>query len=156
MNRREMCILLMVMCMKTRKALLSSLLKTAQMGQVGIRSVLDTGMQPELRKALRAQLREYDTIEAEAHALAASRGWELKELDPAARLMADMTARLRLRAGDPDSRIADMVITGSTRGMVKGLKRLHRLSRPDEPLEILSQKLLDCEHAGIQQMQPYL
>lgn len=151
-----MCILLAVMCMKTRKALLSSLLKTAQMGQTGIRSVLDTGMQPELRKALQTQLREYDSIEAEAHALAARRGWEVTELDPAARLLADMTVRLRLRGGDTDSRIADMMITGSTRGMVKGLRRLHRLSRPDEPLQILSQKLLDCENAGIRQMQMFL
>ena len=69
--------------MKTNKDILTSLLKTTQMGQVGIRSVLDTSVHPELKKALESQLREYDSIETEAHAIASQRGWELKELDPA-------------------------------------------------------------------------
>ena len=38
--------------MKNSQQILSSVLKTAQMGQVGIRSVLDTLMRPGLRKAL--------------------------------------------------------------------------------------------------------
>ena len=52
--------------MKNSQQILSSVLKTAQMGQVGIRSVLDTRMRPGLRKALEQQLREYDQIETEA------------------------------------------------------------------------------------------
>ena len=73
--------------MKNSMDMLSSVLKTTQMGQVGIRSVLDTSMRPGLRKALESQLREYDSIETEAHAIASQRGWELKELDPAVRMM---------------------------------------------------------------------
>ena len=65
--------------MNNGKEILSSVLKTTQMGQVGIRSVLDTTMCPSLRKALESQLREYDSIESEAHAIASQRGWELPE-----------------------------------------------------------------------------
>ena len=79
--------------MKNSKELLTSLLKTTQMGQVGIRSVLDTSMRPGLRKALESQLREYDSIETEAHSIASQRGWELRELDPAVRMMSDMMTR---------------------------------------------------------------
>ena len=43
--------------MKTSQELLSSVLKTTQMGQVGIRSVLDTTLNPELRQALVQQLK---------------------------------------------------------------------------------------------------
>ena len=64
--------------MKTSKEILSSVLKTTQMGQVGIRSVLDASMRPGLRKALESQLQEYDSIETEAHAIAFQRGWEVK------------------------------------------------------------------------------
>ena len=73
--------------MKSSQQILSSLLKTAQMGQTGIRSVLDASMRPGLRKALESQLREYDDIEQEAHAIASQRGWELRELDPAVKMM---------------------------------------------------------------------
>ena len=142
--------------MKKNKELLSSVLKTTQMGQVGIRSVLDTTMRPGLRKALESQLREYDSIETEAHSIASQRGWEVRELDPAVRFLSDMAVRMKLNGRDTDSKIAGMMIQGNTKGMVKGLKDLHRFSSSDEQIQILSQKLLDCETANIRQMQDFL
>lgn len=142
--------------MKCSKEILSSVLKTTQMGQVGIRSVLDTSMRPGLRKALESQLQEYDSIETEAHSLATQRGWELRELDPAVRLMADMMTRMKLNGRNTDSKIAGMMIQGNTRGMIKGLKNIHQYVGEDEQIHILSQKLLDCETANIRQMQGYL
>lgn len=142
--------------MKNSKELLSSLLKTTQMGQVGIRSVLDTSMRPGLRKALESQLHEYDSIETEAHSIATQRGWDLSELDPAVRFMTDMSVRMRLNGKNTDSKIAGMMIQGNTRGMIKGLKNLHQFAGQDEQIGILSQKLLDCETANIRQMQGYL
>lgn len=145
-----------VMHMKNSKEILSSLVKTSQMGQIGIRSVLDVGMRPGLRKALEDQLREYDAIETEAHTLATQRGWELQELDPALRMMTDMMTRIKLTGGNTDSRIAAMMIQGNTKGMVKGLKNLHRYAGSDSQIHTLSQKLLDCENANIRQMYDYL
>lgn len=142
--------------MKNSKEILSSVLKTTQMGQVGIRSVLDTSMRPGLRKALESQLREYDSIETEAHSIATQRGWELRELDPAVRFMSDMMTRMKLNGKNTDSKIADMMIQGNTRGMIKGLKNLHQFPETDSQISTLSQKLLDCETANIRQMQGFL
>lgn len=142
--------------MKNNKEILSSVLKTTQMGQVGIRSVLDSSMRPALRKALESQLQEYDSIETEAHSIANQRGWELRELDPAVRFMADMMTRMKLNGRNTDSKIAGMMIQGNTRGMIKGLKNLHQFGGQDAQIHILSQKLLDCETANIRQMQPFL
>lgn len=153
---KEMCILLLVMNMKNSKEMLSSLLKTTQMGQVGIRSVLDTSMRPGLRKALESQLHEYDCLETELHSVATQRGWEVEELDPAVRFMADMMSRFRLNGRNTDSKIAGMMIQGNTKGMIKGLKDIHQFAQMDEQIHILSQKLLDCETANIRQMQGFL
>ena len=142
--------------MKGSKEILSSLLKTTQMGQIGIRSVLDTSMRPALRKALESQLQEYDSIETEAHTIASQRGWELEELDPGVRMMTDMMTRMRLHGRNTDSKIAGMMIQGNTKGMIKGLKNIHQFAGQDEQIHILSQKLLDCETANIRQMQGYL
>jgi len=142
--------------MKTSKEILSSILKTTQMGQVGIRSVLDTSMRPGLRKALQSQLHEYDSIETEAHSIASQRGWELRELDPAVRMMSDMMVRMRLNGKNTDSKIAGMTIQGNTRGMIKSLKNIHQFDGSDSQVQILSQKLLDCEAANIRQMQTFL
>lgn len=155
MNTKN-AILALVMQMKNSKEMLSSILKTTQMGQIGIRSVLDTSMRPGLRKALESQLQEYDAIESEAHAIASQRGWELRELDPAVRFMSNMMVKAKLTRGNADSKIAGMMIQGNTRGMIKSLKNSHQFSSQDEPVSILTQKLLDCEKANIRQMQSFL
>ena len=142
--------------MKNSQQILSSVLKTTQMGQIGIRSVLDTRMRPGLRRALEQQLREYDQIETEAHTLAAQRGWELKDLDPAVRMMSNMVTRMKLSAGGTESKIADMMIQGNTKGMIKGLRNMHQFPRDDSRITALSQKLLDTETANIRQMQAFL
>ena len=91
-----MCILSAVMFMKNSREILTSVLKTTQMGQIGIRSVLDTSMRPGLRKALESQLREYDSIETEAHSIATQRGWDMDELDPSVRLWSNLMTRMKL------------------------------------------------------------
>ena len=146
----------MVMNMKNDQKMLTSILQTTQMGQIGIRSVLDISMRPGLRKALQSQLREYDTIESAAHYLASQRGWELRDIQPGRRLMADMMARMKLSHGNSDSKIAGMMIQGNTRGMITGLKNLHQYQQQDSQVSALSQRLIDCETANIRQMQVFL
>lgn len=144
------------MIMKNNKEILSSILKTTQMGQVGIRAVLNHAVRPALRNELQSQLREYDAIEKEANAIASARGWEPEELDPAVKGMSMLYARANLTFGNVDSKIAAMMIQGNTRGMIKGLKNQHHAKNHDTTILALSQKLLDCESANIKQMQGYV
>ena len=76
--------------MKGSQDILSSILKTTQMGQVGIRCVMKLPLRATLRTALKEQLEDYDAIEQEAQSIASSRGWILEELDPAVKGMAKM------------------------------------------------------------------
>ena len=145
-----------VINMKGSKDVLSSVIKTAQMGQIGIRSVLNTPLRASLQDALRSQLREYDKIEREALSLASSRGWELKQQSPSIKYMTNMMTTTRLRFGDSSSKAAAMMIQGSTKGIIKGDKNLNRFSVPDERVSELARKLLQCEQANIQQMQGFL
>ena len=136
--------------------LLTALLKTVQLGQVRIRSVMDASMGSSLRHLLECQLREFDSMETEAFTIALQRGWELPELDPGRRFLQDRLTRIKLNGSHTDSRIADMLIQNHTKGMIEGLRNLHQFRKPDRQIQILSQKLLDCETAHIRQMQPFL
>lgn len=142
--------------MKGSKDVLSSIVKTTQMGQIGIRSVLNAPLRSSLKDALRSQLREYDTIEREALALASARGWTLKQLDPSVKHMTNMMTKARLSFGDSSSKAAAMMIQGNTRGIIKGYKNLNQFAVPDERISVLSRRLLECEKANIQQMQGFL
>jgi hypothetical protein len=142
--------------MKKSQQLLSDMLKTIQISQVEIRSVLDTPMPSSLRSTLETQLKEYDAMETEAYTIALQRGWELPEVDPGRRFLKDRITRMKLNVRNPDSRIADLLIRGNTDGMIRGLKNQHQLQIQDRQVRILSQKLLDCETAHIRQMQQFL
>ena len=142
--------------MKDSKEVLSSILKTTQMGQIGIRSVQDAALRPEMKQALSDQLKEYDAIETQAHNLADERGWQVEELDPGVRKMAEMMTRARLRGRNKDSKIAAMMMKGNTRGIIKGLKNAHRYHGRDARITALSQKLIDCENENIKQMEDFL
>lgn len=142
--------------MKDSKDILSSVIKTTQMGQIGIRSLLKTPLAFNLHNALREQLKEYDKLEREALELSESRGWNSKDLDPAIARMTDMMVRARLFFGDANSKAAAMMIQGNTRGIIKGYKNLNQYDPTDQRILALSQKLLDCEESNIRQMQGFL
>lgn len=144
------------MKMKDSKDILSSIVKTTQMGQIGIRSVLNAPLRAGLKDALRSQLREYDAIEREALELAAMRGWTLKQLDSTVKHMTNMMSKAHLCLGNSSSKAAAMMIQGNTKGIIKGYKNLNQFAVPDERIAILSRKLLDCEQANIRQMQEFL
>ena len=145
-----------VIIMKTSKDILASVLKTTQMGQVGIRAVTDYVVRADLKKALQDQLHEYDAIEREVNSIASLRGWELKDLDPMAKMMSKTYARTNLAFGNADSKVAAMMIQGNTRGLIKSLKNLHHYDQSDKAVAELTRKLLECEKGNIQQMQGFV
>lgn len=142
--------------MKGSKDILSSILKTTQMGQIGIRSILKTPLRTSLRTELNSQLKEYDSIESEAHGIALSRGWTLKELDPAIKGMTNVMTRSRLSFGNADSKAAAMMIQGNTRGIIKGFKNLNQFPPSDQQVVNLAHKLIDFEQTNNQQLQGFL
>ena len=142
--------------MKNSKDLLSSILKTTQMGQVGIRAVMKANVSSDLRVCLEDQLAEYDKIEQQAHTLAREKKWTLEELDPAVRKMAELMTRAQLSMGNVRSKTAAMMIQGNTRGMIKSLKNLHHYNHSDNQIEALGNKLLSCEESNIKQMQRFV
>lgn len=142
--------------MKTDQEILSSFLKTTQMGQVGIRCLMNRPLHPQLKAALARQLEEYDALERRGSALCRQRGWQAKPPDPGARLMADMMTRLQLGFGNSDSRAAAMMIRGNMRGVIKGIKNLNHRKGSDPQVEALSRSLIQTEENNIRAMQGFL
>ena len=68
----------------------------------------------------------------------------------------DRFTRMKLNGRNTDSRVADILIQGNTKGMIQGMRNLHQMKTQDHQIRILSQKLLDSETAHIRQMQSFL
>ncbi len=142
--------------MMNNQKLLSSILETAQMGQIGIRSALKADISHQLRQGLQSQLKEYDEIEGDAHRIAASRNWKVHDIDPAVKFMAKATSKSKLSFGPVNSKLAAMMIQGNTRGMILTYKNMHRCETKDSQVFSLAQKVLDTQENNIRTMQPFL
>ena len=142
--------------MKTNKEVLTSVIKTVQMGQSGIRCVQEKASATQLQQILQDQLNEYDSIERQAYALATRKGWLLDPLDSSVERMSSIMARMQLVGKNKDSKIAKMLVQGNTRGMIKGLKNLHHCVPLDPSVDAIAHKLLTTEQENIRQACDYL
>ena len=135
---------------------LNDVIKTSQMGISGINVVMPQTRQPALRQALKVQRREYSDIEQQAKLLAQQKGYRIDQLKPITRRMSAVISRGQLLVGEPDSKIAGMMIQGNTRGMILGLKNMRRCNHPDSQVAQIAQKLLETEKNNIVSMEGFL
>ena len=135
---------------------LNDVIKTSQMGISGINVVMPQTRQPALRQALKVQRREYSDIEQQAKLLAQQKGYRIDQLKPITRRMSAVISRGQLLVGEPDSKIAGMMIQGNTRGMILGLKNMRRCNQPDSQVAQIAQKLLETEKNNIVSMEGFL
>ena len=142
--------------MLTEAELLQYIYQTTEMGRDGIQSVLPHAEDETFHQALEQQLTEYEKLYGATGKMLRERGQEPKGLNPMVKASSEMMSAMKTMADHSTSKIAEMMIQGNTRGMIKGLKTLHQFGQQDEQINTLSQKLLDCETANIRQMQGYL
>jgi len=135
---------------------LNDIIKTSQLGINGINIVMPKTNQPALRQALKVQRREYSDIEQQAKLLAQQKGYRIDQLKPINRKMGALMSKGRLMVGEPDSKIAGMMIQGNTRGMILSLKNMRRCNEPDSQVAELAQKLLETEKNNIGSMVGFL
>ena len=142
--------------MMNSQRVLNDIIKTSQMGVNGINVVMPKTTQSALRQALKVQRREYSDIEQQAKLLAQRKGYRIDQLRPINRKMGALMSKGQLLMGEPNSKIAGMMIQGNTRGMILSLKNIHRCNNPDPEVCDLAQKLLDTEKNNITSRQGFL
>ena len=136
--------------------MLTSLLHTVQMGQSGIKCVMDSAVRPALKQEMMQQLKTYDRMEAQARQLAAQNGLQLRDIHPGILKMSDLMTKARLVGGERDSKIAGMLIQGNTRGMILGMKNLRKGRKTDTEVQALARSLVEQERLSIENSKGFL
>lgn len=137
--------------------MLNSIRRTTQMGCYGIKNVMNETVNRDFRNVLRSQLNEYEQIYTEADRLLRERGGRAHDLHPMAKYGSALTAKMRVRTSlDPTAKIAEMMLQGSTRGMIKSMHNIRTMGVLDPKVSSLSKRLLQTEQANFNQMKAYL
>ena len=84
------------------------------------------------------------------------RGSEPARVSSAAKMSADMMAKIKTMTDRTDSKIAEMMIEGSTMGVTKIIKHKREYNGGDERVNDLADKLLKTEESNIVNMKRYL
>ena len=136
--------------------MLNEIRKSADMGVVGIEAVEQKTAQPLLRTTLGEQKQEYNEIYNRADCLLMAKGGQRQNISPLAKRAAKMASDMKLMMGKSDSRIAEMMVEGNTKGMIKSYQNIRAMDRTDAETMALSRKLLDTELHNIEQMKKFL
>lgn len=136
--------------------LLQFVYKTAEMGIVGLRGVQEHIRDEQLRRAVQKQLAEYREISRSSGGMLRERGQEPKGPGVGARLSSELSSTAKTLVDPSASKIAEMIIQGSTMGITKGTKHLNDYAGGDDSVRRLAETLIQTEHGNIEQMKPFL
>nr|WP_122013274.1 hypothetical protein [Maliibacterium massiliense] len=136
--------------------MLSNICQNTEMGRTGIAHVMDLTRDTDLRQALEAQLSEYHQIYDAADAMLQEKSEGPEHISPMAKVMSYLSANFKTMQDPSSSKIAEMMIQGSTMGITKMTKWLHDYDGGDNRITRLAQKLVKTEQANIEEMKHFL
>lgn len=129
--------------------------KNAEMGKVGIDSIMDYTHDERMREALRVQAKEYDKIYAEAAEMIKAKNFKAEHISTMAKMGSEMTSAMKTMKDHSTAKIAEMMIQGSTMGVTKLMKNRGEYSGDDDDILSLSDKLLSTEERNIKTMKGF-
>ena len=112
---------------------LSFIHKNAAMGVSAIPQVLSLPQSRAMGQALNSQLQEYRTIAAQSQAYARKHGARLHTPGLAVRAMSGAMLKARTAADHTTSKLAQLMIQGSTMGTVEMTRRIHQYTGKADP-----------------------
>jgi uncharacterized protein (DUF305 family) len=136
--------------------LLNHVYQTAEMGQDGIRSVRKYARDPKLTQALDRQSREYQKLQRSAGEMLRTRGLEPEGIGAMAKLSSETMSAMKTMVDHSATKIAELMIQGSTMGVTKSLRTIRDCELKDERVRDLADKLLKTEQANIEEMKQFL
>ena len=130
--------------------------KNAAMGLGTTSHLLKTSRSRNMADALRMQNAEYSAICKNAKSRMLERGKAVKGLSPMEKMRTDGMVSLNLLMNGSDSHVAQMLMTGSTTGMINAEKELRKNPSADPYAKALMRHLSDFEKSTLDKMKGFL
>lgn len=135
---------------------LNKLYQCAEMGTIGIDSVIEKAKQESLREALQSQRNEYDRICEEIVSLLKKYGCEEEKLGMMAKKSSEMMSEMKTKLDDSDSQIAKMMMEGNNKGIIEVTKIQNEYQGEDTEIKSIIQDFLKTEQDNLEEMKKYL
>lgn len=137
--------------------MLETITETADMGRDSLNHVLEKAGDPQLKAALQKQFFQYDKTYKNAQQLLEAKGEKPQKIGAPVKIYSHMVSNIKtMTAENTSSKIAEMVIQGSTMGVTEMTKQLNDYQRGDQAVYDLAQNHIQTEQANINEMKKFL
>ncbi len=137
--------------------ILNHIHQTADMGKESLLHLYSIAEDDSLREALDEQIAGYETTYKLSEKLLKERSAEkIEDVKPFAVIMADLMSDIKLLKDPSSSKIADMVIKGSTMGITKLTKLMNSYEGEDKEVSDLAHREIENERNNIEAMKVFL
>ena len=142
--------------MEDSEALLRFIHKNAAMGVGTLPQALSLPQSRAMTSALQDQLREYRAIAARSQSYAKQKGLHLKGPGSAALTMSGMMLRAQTALDPSTSKLAEMMIQGSTMGVTSLTRQIRDYDGEDTEVLDFAKKQLKREEKNIDELKKFL
>lgn len=136
--------------------LLTSCFQIAQMGRDAIMQMIKIAEDKNFRQTLETQLTEYQNIFDTAQQMLSDRGTTPKEISGMSKMAASVSTKMKTMSDKTPSNMADLMIGGSTMGVVEIIKSIHRYEGTEQQVLDFANRLLETERRNIDEMTKFL
>lgn len=137
--------------------LLNFIYQNSQMGVETLCQLLPMTDNESFKKQLKSQLNEYTQILEEAKGLLNQHGYKEKEIGSFEKIMAYLMIDMKTFVDKSSSHMAEMLILGSTRGIIDCLKRIRQYeANADKEIIALMIRLLKFEEYNLEPLKKAL
>lgn len=142
--------------MKQDKELLNQIYQNTKMGEESINILLKAVKAPDLRDDLIAQMQGYAGLNVKAKKQLYEAGENPVEEPFFTKLIAGGMVRMNAAKADSVQKIAEMMIEGSTMGIVDAREALNHCPGASKPVRKLADEVISFEQDNIGQMKRFL
>jgi hypothetical protein len=136
--------------------LLNYVYQNSQMGVETIGRLKDMIKDKEFGECLKSQAKEYYSINRMAKEKLRENGREEKGISTAAKASAYMSIGLKTLRDKSPSHLSEMMIQGSTMGIIEAVKNKKKYNDADKDILKLNNKLLKTEEDNLEQLKKFL
>lgn len=136
--------------------MLNYIFQNSQMGLDTINQLVEMVTDENFKNHLQSELDEYKTINDAAKEILNAHGSEEKNIGSIAKISTYMSINMKTLTDKTPSHISEMLIQGSTMGIIDATKNIKKYSSADKQILELSEKLLKFEQNNVEQLKKFL
>jgi hypothetical protein len=142
--------------MDTNTELLNYIFQNSQMGIQTIGQLLEIVDNDSFKEQLESELKEYRQINQEARDILTDLGCDEKGISQMDKFKAYIMINMQTLMDKSASHISEMMITGSTMGIIEATRKIKEYGNADKKIVDLMKTLLKFEEKNVESLKEYL